>query len=109
MAITYWKKALRIAYWKPKILRIVLLPTLAGILLAGVSVFRGYLHHRAGFDAEGQPLDAASRSAGASGPKDVPRRSISKTALFTRIRDDLGHVETAAPTRVSVLLARTPV
>ena len=84
-----------IAYWKAKILRIVLLPTFAAVLLAGVSVFRGYLHRRAGFDEQGHPFAVASRSADASGPKYVPRPPISMTAPLTRIRDDLGRIETA--------------
>lgn len=84
-----------VAYWKSKILRIVLLPTFAAFLLAGVSVFRGFLHRRAGYDDKGHPLDAAPRSADESRPRDVPRRPVSTTGLLTRIRDDLGHIETA--------------
>jgi hypothetical protein len=79
--------------WKIKILTIVLLPTVAAVLIAGVSVFRGYLHRKVGFDAEGRPLASRAPSAGPPGPTEPSRRPLSTTALITRIREDIGRVE----------------
>jgi hypothetical protein len=82
-----------IGSWKVKVLTIVLLPAVAAVLMACVSVFQGYLHRHAGFDSEGRPLDAESHKSDAPGPKDVARRPITTPALIARIRDDLGRVE----------------
>jgi hypothetical protein len=81
--------------WKTKIWTIVLLPVVAGVLLACVSVFRGYLHQQAGFDAEGRPVAPALPSTDEPVPKNRSRRPLSSTSVITQIRDDLDRVEAA--------------
>ena len=75
-----------------KLWRHVLFLSAAGILLAGVSVFKGWMHRQVGFDAEGKPFDAAekrlkSQPAAPSQPR--KRQPVSEEATLRLILADL--------------------
>jgi hypothetical protein len=70
------------SWWSRNFWIIVLFPCLAAVALAGVSVFKGWLHQRAGFDSDGKPLvkDTAPTKL---------REPVSAVAAYQRIVADL--------------------
>jgi hypothetical protein len=68
------------SWWSRKFWVIVLLPCLAAVLLAGVAVFKGWLHRWVGFDSEGNPLGGTSAKS---------RPVVSVTAAYQSIAKDL--------------------
>lgn len=76
------------SWWKRNVWTIVVLPTVAALLFAAVSLLRGYLHQRAGFDAEGRPLNG-SNGGGTQVKEPPPRTPIGVDQLLTHIAEDL--------------------
>ena len=74
-------------WWKVHLWKIVLFPTLAAVLLALVSVLRGYLHQRAGFDSDGRPIHER--------PARVARALKTTHDTLTAIAADLEQAEPA--------------
>ncbi len=75
-----------------KLWRHVLFLGAAGILLAGVSVFKGWMHRQVGFDAEGKPFDVAEKRLEPQSPAPSQprgRRPVSEGAALRLILDDL--------------------
>jgi hypothetical protein len=75
-----------------KLWRHVLFLCTAGVLLAGVSLFKGWLHQQVGFDGEGKPLnpEANKVEAGtASSSKSKLRHLVTDLAAYRMIAEDL--------------------
>lgn len=89
-------------WWSRKIIRLVLLPCLAGLVLAGVSVFRGWLHRHIGFDSEGKPLSTIT----ARSPASKPRRVVTAVSTYQRIVEDLQRRDDETRPRLRYLTLR---
>ena len=79
------------SWWSRKFWVIVLFPCLAAVLLAGVGVFKGWLHQRAGFDSEGKPLGEAPSIVPEpkQEPQATPRPLVTDTDAYQHIVADL--------------------
>jgi hypothetical protein len=72
-------------WWSRNLWALVLFPVLAAVLLAGVSVFKGWLHQRAGFDEQGKPLQGAEPKL----PPAKPRPALAAAEAYRHIVADL--------------------
>jgi hypothetical protein len=91
MKITILRKTL-IDWLERKLWRHVLFLCVAGILLAGVSILKGWLHQKVGFDDQGKPLGSNATPNGtgpASSSSAKPRFAVSDVAAYRIIVDDL--------------------
>src|SRR5262245_19560425 len=80
------------SWWARKFWVIVMLPVIAAVALAGVSVFKGWLHNQAGFDPDGKPLDGGKTTPPPvqdKKPEPKPRTPITAEAGYRLILDDL--------------------
>lgn len=89
-----------------KLWRHVLFLSAAGILLAGVSVFKGWLHRKVGFDDKGNPLKTDARPLDAASAITVsakPRSPLTAVATYERIVQDLQRRDDEARPRLRYL------
>lgn len=78
-------------WWSRNVWKIVILPVIAAMLIAGVSLLRGYLHQKIGFDDQGRPLGEQGRPLGetAAVKTALARSTLTEAAGLGAIRDDL--------------------
>lgn len=78
------------SWWHENLWKVVLFPTLAAVLVGGVAFLYAYLHHRAGFDKDGKPIDPPGQQP--SPPPVSPaltRPPLGEVGLLTLVVDDL--------------------
>src|SRR5262245_35310800 len=72
-------------WWIRHLWALVLFPTIGAITLAGVAVFKGWLHQRVGFDSEGNPLTKTAQQAA----EPHRRGAVSALDVYRVIAEDL--------------------